>query len=65
MRDFAQPRLRQEPFARAPGAAILDDVTDPGGPLCPRPAFVADSDPAVRFGCVVLVELSSNVQTLR
>jgi hypothetical protein len=63
--DVPLPGLRDEPIARASNATFLNHMMDAGWAIRSRPALSADSDPAVRFRCVVLVELRGNLQGLR
>jgi len=56
--------LRDKPFAGASNSALGDQVVLSHWAIGAPPAFVADRYPPIRLGCVVLVELRPNMQTL-
>jgi hypothetical protein len=62
--DVALARLGDQPFARAPDPARLQDVVTTGRTLCACSTGVANRDAPIRVGCVVLVELRRNLQAL-
>jgi hypothetical protein len=62
--NVLQARLSVEPFGRASDTTLCDQMVLTHGTVRARSAYVTDRNAAIRVGCVVLVELRGNVQTL-